>query len=96
MNTWISTFKQLPSGNVLAFYKNACGKERIVKAFYARQYEIEQPINEEFQEYNEITDQYYLPKGWHECIDNWEEYSSVFIHEGEVTHWMPLPEYPQS
>jgi len=94
ITSWISVEKELPTGNCLAFYKNWAGNERIVRAFYARQYEIEQPPNAEYQEYNEITDEYYLPSGWHECIDNWEEYSSIFIHEGTVTHWMPLPEYP--
>ena len=59
--SWISVEKELPTGNCLAFYKNSAGKERIVKAFYARQYEIEQSPNEEFQEYNEYTDEYYLP-----------------------------------
>lgn len=31
-----------------------------------------------------------LEAGWYECIDNWEDYIQVAIHEGEPTHWMPL------
>jgi len=91
---WISVEEELPNGNCLAFYKNSHGKERIVKAFYAKHYEIEQNIDSEYYEYNDTDDRCYLPEGWHECIDNWEEYSSVAIHEGIVTHWIPLPEYP--
>lgn len=35
-----------------------------------------------------------LEGGWYECIDNWDEYSQVAIHEGEPSHWMPLPAAP--
>lgn len=35
-----------------------------------------------------------LEAGWYECIDNWDEYTEVTIHEGEPTHWMPLPAAP--
>lgn len=36
-----------------------------------------------------------LEGGWYECIDNWDDYTEVAIHEGEPTHWMPLPAAPQ-
>ena len=35
-----------------------------------------------------------LEAGWYECIDNWDDYTEVAIHEGEPTHWMPLPAAP--
>ena len=35
-----------------------------------------------------------LEGGWYECIDNWDDYTEVAIHEGEPTHWMPLPAAP--
>ena len=35
-----------------------------------------------------------LEAGWYECIDNWDDYTEVAIHEGEPTYWMPLPAYP--
>ena len=37
-----------------------------------------------------------LEAGWYECIDNWDDYCQVCIHEGEPTHWMPLPALPES
>lgn len=37
-----------------------------------------------------------LEGGWYECIDNWDEYSQVTIHEGEPSHWMPLPAPPSA
>jgi hypothetical protein len=35
-----------------------------------------------------------LEGGWYECIDNWNDYTEVAIHEGEPSHWMPLPPPP--
>ncbi len=32
--------------------------------------------------------------GWYECINNWDDYTEVAIHEGEPSHWMPLPAPP--
>lgn len=40
------------------------------------------------------TDCVGLEGGWYECIDNWNDYTEVAIHEGEPTHWMPLPPAP--
>ena len=37
-----------------------------------------------------------LEGGWYECIDNWDDYTEVAIHEGEPTHWMPLPAAPSA
>lgn len=31
-----------------------------------------------------------------ECIGNWDDYTEVAIHDGEPTHWMPLPAPPVS
>lgn len=36
-----------------------------------------------------------LEEGWYECIDNWDDYTEVAIHEGEPSHWMPLPDPPK-
>ena len=35
-----------------------------------------------------------LEGGWYECIDNWGDFTDVVIHEGEPSHWMPLPAPP--
>ncbi len=94
MSVWIDVKESLPDKDCLAFYKNSHGIGRIVKAFYAREFQYAQDPSEEFQDYNEENDTYYLPSGWYEVVVNWYEYSSIAIHEGVVTHWMPLPEYP--
>lgn len=32
--------------------------------------------------------------GWYEYQDNWDDYAYIFVNNGEVTHWMPLPPPP--
>ena len=98
---WISVEDRLPEvgRNVLAYYINVLGKYRIVKGYYAAKYTIES-VNDEWSsdevndEYCEERDQYYLQEGWYEALDNWEEFSSIVISNGDVTHWMPLPAPP--
>ena len=96
---WISVKERLPQGYespVLAYYKNSLGNGRRVKAFYAPEKTIESdPEGDSYDEYDEDTETYYLREGWYECIDNWEDFSSVYIYQGNITHWMPLPEPPE-
>ncbi len=101
MGDWISVDDAMPESgkNVLAYYVNRLGKYRIVKAYYAGKYSIESAFSEWTSdeindEYSEEKEQYYLKVGWYECLDNWEDYSSIVISNGEVTHWMPLPNPP--
>ena len=93
---WISVSNEMPEHGkpVLATYKNSHGKNRRVIAFYLGRWEEEADCDECNDEYSERKDMYYLKEGWYEQIDNWGDYTSVTVHEGEVTHWMPLPECP--
>ncbi|WP_312517264.1 DUF551 domain-containing protein [Massilia sp.] len=95
---WISADERLPDGGYcLATYRDRAGKLRIIRAKYVRQYEVEASGDEcggQSTEYNEAYDTEYLKAGWLECIDNWGEYSSVYVCEGEVTHWRRLPPLP--
>lgn len=77
---------------MLIHYKNSSGMGRTIKAMYAPKFFLE--CDEDYAEYDEDADQYYAPEGWYELIDNWDEFSSIKVHEGEPTHWMPLPESP--
>ena len=96
---WISVTDALPKSGatVLACYRNRLGKLRRIRAHWiaAKTAEANSEDWDQCSEYDEATDTYYVTEGWYECIDNWVDYSAVAVSEGEVTHWMPLPEAPQ-
>jgi hypothetical protein len=94
--TWIPVSTKLPKSGVtvLACYKNSLGKVRRIRANWIAEKTEEASSECEFGEYDEATDCYWTPEGWYECIDNWDEYSSIAVHEGQITHWMPMPEDP--
>jgi len=48
--------------------------------------------NDEWFDYEDDTDMYWIPEGWYEC--NHYEDTHWFVQD-EVTHWMPLPEPPR-
>jgi hypothetical protein len=100
MSEWISVEGQLPRSGmkVLAFYLNRMGKKRIIRAeyTYAKTEEAgECDPDTQCVEYCEKSDTYFVSEGWYEVMDNWEEYGSIMVTEGEITHWQSLPEPPQ-
>lgn len=96
--SWINVEDQLPDSGktVFATYLNRLGKLRRIRAQYIAPKTREQnPDNDELEgEYDEATDTYYWTAGWYERIDNWSDYSHVAVCEGNVTHWMPMPDAP--
>ena len=46
-------------------------------------------------EYDEAEDEYYIPEGWFERIENWDDYTDIAVCDFTITHWMPLPEPPK-
>jgi hypothetical protein len=95
---WVAVSDRLPRSNVivLAHYKNSHGHNRRIRAEWAQSKTLEASDNWDGDaEYDEATDTYYCPQGWYERIDNWDEFSSIAVHEGEITHWMPMPAAPQ-
>jgi hypothetical protein len=88
--------KGLPESgvNVLATYVNRAGKWRVVKAQWVAKSSEIATTEDENSEYDEEKDDYFVPEGWYECIDNWDEYATFAITEGAVTHWRPLPRPP--
>lgn len=71
---------------LILFYRNSNGKARTVMAKWV--------TDDEAAETD--ADGIGLEGGWYECIDNWDDYCQVAIHEGEPTHWMPLPATPSA
>lgn len=46
-------------------------------------------------EYDEAEDVYYVPEGWFERIENWDDYTDIAVCDFTITHWAPLPEPPE-
>ena len=85
MSEW-QTIESAPmtGRKVILFYFNRNSKPRTVMARW---------LTDE-QAAESDSDGVGLEGGWYECIDNWDDYTEVAIHEGEPTHWMPLPAPP--
>lgn len=93
---WISVDDKMPAHgvNVLATYKNEYGKQRFIVGHYVERWKEESYCDDCNDEYSEELDNYYLCEGWYENQENWGDYSSIAVHGGEVSHWMPLPDAP--
>lgn len=94
MSNWLEVTEDRPVCNVLVFYRNSQGKGRIVKALWVSKLEVPDDDDDCLDFDTDDNGYQFWPEGWYEQIDNWGDFSSIFITEGEVTHWMPLPEYP--
>lgn len=94
MSEWIKVGDDKPKGNVFVFYKNDHGKGRVVKARWVGKFE--EPVDDEDCLAPDVDDDgdEWWHEGWYEQIDNCGDFTSVYIANGEVTHWMPLPKPP--
>lgn len=95
---WIKVTEQLPEhgGKALVTYvSNYSGKPAVVVGIYYERFKEESFGDDDYNEYNEEDDTHYICEGWYEQQRNWDDYASVYIHEGVVTHWAPLPETPK-
>lgn len=95
---WIATTDRLPrSGEtVLAYYLDQQGMGRIIRACWVAAKSEESHAESLIGEYDETSDTYYDPEGWYEQMDNWDDYNRAVVHQGDVTHWMPMPMPPHS
>lgn len=95
---WVPVSERLPESGqiVLACYTNRAGNVRRIRAQWVAAKTSEYVGDGDFGEYDEATDTYYDPEGWYECIDNWDDYSSVMVREGDITDWQPLAAAPSA
>ena len=93
---WTSVKDAMPKSGVtvLVCYRNSLGNIRRIRAKWTAAKTVEANAEYDWGEHDEETGTYWTPEGWYECIDNWDEFSSIMVSEGEITHWMPLPLAP--
>ena len=86
-----------PCLKVIATYVNSLGNRRTIMAKWVPgKTEEAHSLDDEFGEYDEATDATYAPEGWYEVINNLDDCTFVAVSEGVITHWMPLPEAPDT
>jgi hypothetical protein len=97
---WVKTADRMPQTGeiVLAAYRTKSGNWRLICAKWLPGYsQYAHPEYEDAEtEYDEATDTYYTPEGWYEQIDNCDDYTGLFVYQGEPSHWMPLPPPPEN
>jgi hypothetical protein len=98
LGAWVPVAERMPPPGsvVLVAYRNKLGHWRRIRAEWVPAKTQEADIDNEFGEYDEATDTHYTPEGWYERVNNWDDYSSVKVYEGEPSHWMHLPLPPES
>ena len=95
---WVETKDRMPKSGepVLVFVQGVYGnKTRRLRACYAAKYTLVQSelANDDNADYDEGTDEHYCAEGWYETNEFEEVHWRI---DGEVTHWMPLPEPPNA
>lgn len=67
-------------------------REYVCKGYYIRKHTEEIGAADDIEaDWDEVTDTNFLPEGFYECIENWGDYSFVYINDA-VLAWQPLPE----
>jgi hypothetical protein len=94
---WTAVADEMPTPGVtvLAYYTNCVGSGRRIRAVWVPAKFEEADPEQDNVEYDEEKDCYFTPEGWYEQIDNWDDYTACAVHEGKISHWMPLPPPPQ-
>ena len=98
MSNWVCITNEIPEGGltVLAAYKNRHGWWRIIRAMRIADKTVED-TSERFDDadYDDATGVYYVPAGWYEVTENYDEGGLADIPGDEpITHWQALPAPP--
>lgn len=91
---WIGVEDRLPKGRCIATYQGANGKWRTIITKYVERFTVEVNEEDSYYEINPANDTAYLMPGWYECIENWGDFSSVFVNDGKVAFWRELDAAP--
>lgn len=100
---WIPVTERLPENDkpVLAFGR-AANNQKHKTIFKGRWIADHTMLSADFGadddmslNYDDAEDEYYVPEGWFERIENWDDFTDVAAGDYIITHWMPLPESPE-
>ena len=99
---WIPVTERLPESGVHVLVACEMRGQYLIGRYVCHGYYVKEKTQPSYGhpdecavEYSEEDDEYYLLEGWYEVIKHWDDYNSVVI-DSFVTHWMPLPEPPQT
>ena len=101
---WIPVSERLPDNNTKVQVTGVRYSEYIQKNIYVRfnaKYIGKHSIKVEdmwsycedytWNDYVEEEDEYYVNEGWYETIENWDDYTELYVSDYKVIAWQPLP-----
>lgn len=93
---WTHVNEAMPQSGevVLASYVNEYGQRQYVVGHYLARFTHLSDYEDDYHEYSEELDNYFLCEGWYEQQLNWDDYGYICIREGTVDYWAPLPAVP--
>jgi hypothetical protein len=102
---WIPVSERLPDNNTKVQVTGVRYSEYTKKNIYVRfnakyigKHSIKVddmwPYCEDYtwNDYVEEEDEYYVNEGWYETIENWDDYTEVYVNDYKVIAWQLLPE----
>lgn len=94
--SWISVEDRFPERpNKFVLVKTKSNYANLIVAQYIPKFTETDGADDEFGDYCEEKDDWFLPEGWYANVSPLtDEFLSYFLDE-EVTHWMSLPEPPK-
>jgi len=95
---WINAEEKKPPSckRVLLAYINSSKKNRVVAGHYTEKF-IDENYDQdvEFFEYDEESDNNYVPCGWYEDSFSHEEYAGYWLENQDVLFWAEFPKFPK-
>ena len=96
---WINVKDRLPEAGrrVILFQQVSEVRKVPVFGFYAPKRAVEYKGGDQWgldADYVEADDKYYIPEGFYEQIENWDDIAFIAISKNDVTHWAYMPNLP--
>jgi len=97
MSEWNNIEEAPKDKRLLVLCSRSNGSKHVVIGVYCtkfRQEASDDLAGEEWCDYDEKSDTYFVPEGWYEQIENWDDLTAcAFDTRNEVIGWLPIPDY---